>query len=231
MYVPIGVPRRRLPSPSERLPAGRHGFSREAVARHQHDRILAAVAESVARSGYAAMTVEDIVARAGLSRRTFYEHFRGGKEEAFLAAYDSAIARVMAQVRTAFDGAATLQDRMADPLRAFLAFIVAEPAYSQMCVVEVLAAGPQALARRDAALKMFVALIEEAARSLPPARRPPPLTAETIVGGIYEVIYSRILAGQTATIPDLLPALLYSALLPYVGAEEALAEYRRRAAA
>jgi AcrR family transcriptional regulator len=228
VYVCDTVPETPRRSDAQRLPSGRHGLSREEVARNQRDRIVLAVAEAVAAVGYAAMTVEDIVARAGLSRRTFYEHFRGGKEEAFLASFDAGVARLLERVQAAYDAAPTLEDRLADALNAFLTFVAGEPAFALMCVVQVLAAGPRALERRDAALRMFVALIADAERELPQARRPPPLTAETIVGGIYEIVYSRILAGQAASLPGLLPALLYSALVPYVGHEAALAEYRRR---
>jgi AcrR family transcriptional regulator len=223
------VTKRPLDDANARLPAGRHGLSRAEVARHQRERILLAVAAAATDVGYAAMTVEDIVARAGLSRRTFYEQFRGGKQEAFLAAYDDAAARLIERVRTAFDAAPTLVERVADSLRAFLDFVASEPEFSQMCIVQVLAAGPDALERRDAAMKLFVALIEEAARELPAEERPPPLTAQTIVGGVYEVVYGRILEGRAPSVPDLLPGLLYSALLPYFGYDVALEEYRRRA--
>jgi hypothetical protein len=52
------------------------------------------------------------------------------------------------------------------------------------------------------------------------------VTAETVVGGVYEVIYARVVTNRTAELPDLLPALLYSVLLPFVGTEVAGAEYR-----
>ena len=38
-----------------------------------------------------AMTVEDVLSVAGVSRRTFYQHFKN-KEEAFLGAYDAVMA-------------------------------------------------------------------------------------------------------------------------------------------
>jgi AcrR family transcriptional regulator len=229
-YVPDTLPDARTPPDPRRLQPGRHGLSREAVARNQRERIMLAVAEAAAAGGYVAMTVEDVIGRAGVSRRTFYEHFPAGKHEAFLRAYDDAIARAMAAVRLASDAAITLRDRVADSLAAFLAFVAAEPALAEMCIVEVLAAGPEAIARRDQALARFVALIEELAGALPEEDRPPPLTARLIAGGVYEVLSSRILRGEAAAAPALLPELLYSALLPYFGYEIALEEYRRRSA-
>ena len=53
------------------------------------------------------------------------------------------------------------------------------------------------------------------------------MAIEAIVGGIYEVIYSRVTSQRTHELPTLLPSLLHSALLPFVGAEVAEAEYQR----
>src|SRR5258708_16794739 len=74
------------------LPSGRHGLSRSFVAANQSERILSAVAQAAAELGYAEMSVEAIIARAGVSRRTFYEHFRN-MENAFRAAYHSVLRR------------------------------------------------------------------------------------------------------------------------------------------
>ena len=95
-----------------------------------------------------------------------------------------------------------------------------------MCIVEVLAAGPEAIKRRNAAMRAFAALIEDDARELLGDSAPPSLTAETIVGGIYEVVYTRVLRGQLRDLPSLLPDLTYSALLPYLGPEAAAHERR-----
>ena len=46
------------------LPAGRHGYSREQVAHHQRERLIAGLAEAVAEKGYAAVTLTDIVGHA-----------------------------------------------------------------------------------------------------------------------------------------------------------------------
>src|SRR6516164_3645667 len=85
-YAQAEAPRRRPPQ----LPSGRHGLLRSFVAANQRERILSAVAEAVAELGYAEMSVEAVITRAGVSRRTFYEHFKN-KEDAFLAAYDTAV--------------------------------------------------------------------------------------------------------------------------------------------
>jgi AcrR family transcriptional regulator len=183
---------------------------------NQRERIMAAVAEVVSLVGYADMSVENIVVTSGVSRRTFYDHFKS-KEDAFLAAYDAVSVQLVQAVQEAFADNDTFQGRVRDCLGAFLGFVASEPAFADMCIVEVMAAGPEAVARRNAAMRAFVALIQRGADEAGGGRRPPALTAETIVGGIYEVVYARILEGEGETLPDLLPDLAYALLLPFVG--------------
>jgi AcrR family transcriptional regulator len=194
---------------------------------NQRQRILSAVAEAVSQVGYAAMTVEDIIRVAGVSRRTFYEHFKS-KEEAFLVSYDDISAQLMDAVVAAFDRADSFITRVEDCMRAYLTLLAARPAYANMCIVEVLVAGPTAIGRRNAVMHQFMELIDRGAdEELPKTGRPPPLTSETLVGGIHEVTYARVLRGETAQLPALLPDLTFSVLLPYMGRDVATAHYRK----
>lgn len=208
------------------LPPGRHGLGREVVATNQRDRILAAVAEVVSMAGYAQTTVEEIVVTAGVSRRTFYDNFRN-REHAFLAAYDATTERLEALLQKAFSEHSGFPARARACLATLLGFVAAEPALADMCIVEVMAAGPEALARRNRAARAFTALIERAATESRGTAQPTALTAETIVGGVYEVIYSRVLEGRGDELPALLPDLTYTVLLPYLGREAATKERRK----
>ena len=61
------------------------------------------MAQVVAEKGYPATTVADVVERAGVSRRTFYEQFQD-KEACFLAAYDVGLAVVLGRIQAAVEG-------------------------------------------------------------------------------------------------------------------------------
>jgi AcrR family transcriptional regulator len=69
-----------------RLPPGRHGLPRELVRRNQRERLIAGATKAVEERGFAKATVSDIVRHAGISRKTFYEHF-ANKEECLEIAY------------------------------------------------------------------------------------------------------------------------------------------------
>jgi AcrR family transcriptional regulator len=213
----------------QRLPRGRHGLPRRFIVHNQRERMLLAVAEAVAEQGYPATTVADIIARARLSRRTFYEHF-SDKEECFLAAYDTVVEQLLAGVGHAYEQADGWTQKVHDGLRAFLGALKAEPAFARMCIVEVVAAGPEARGRRDAAMRVFVDFLEPGRAEAPKGVAVPELAGEMVVGGLYEVIYTRLLRNGGEELLDLLPELLYCALVPYVGhraAEKAVADTAR----
>jgi AcrR family transcriptional regulator len=125
------------------------------VAESQHTRLLEAVGRSVAEKGYAATTIDDIVRGAGVSKKTFYEHFQD-KLGCFLAAYEAASDELYEHVRAAQDGVAssgadakTWLARTHAGIHAYLRWLAAEPALARVFLIEVAAAGPEALARRE----------------------------------------------------------------------------------
>ncbi|MGN6188785.1 MAG: TetR/AcrR family transcriptional regulator [Conexibacter sp.] len=217
----------------ERLPRGRHGLPRRFIVHNQRERMLLAVAEAVAEQGFATTTVADIIARARLSRRTFYEHF-ADKEECFLAAYDTVVEQLLSAVGQAYEQAEGWTQKVHDGLETFLAYLAAEPAFARMCIVEVVAAGPEARSRRDAAMRVFVDFLEPGQAEAPREVRVPACAAEVVVGGIYEIIYSRLQRNAANELIEMLPELLYCALVPYIGhaaADRAVATARQHAGA
>ena len=72
------------------LPWGPQALPRETVAEHQRERLFKAMVEAVNERGFVATTISDLVTRAGISRRSFDEHFQN-KEECLLATYDTIV--------------------------------------------------------------------------------------------------------------------------------------------
>lgn len=204
----IGRPgrRRRPTAPHDaQLPSGRHGLSPRFVADNQRDRIVEALVDVVFSLGYPAASVERVSARAGVSRRTFYEQF-DGKEDAFVRTCDEAAAKLYARVDAARTTGTTASEQLHAGLAALLDGLAREPRVAHMCVVGILSAGPAAIERRDAHNAGFARLLEEIARGQGGAPLPP-LTAEGIVGAVHDVVYKRIAAGETSTLPALLDDL------------------------
>ena len=184
-----------------------------------------ATIDATSASGYARTNVEGIVRGAGVSRRTFYELF-ANKHDAFLAAFDAAAEALLATVERATARETTFEGKVVAGFRSFLETLAASPGPAQVCIVEALAAGPDAIERRTEAMGAFARLIEDNAPPRGPGVALPAITAEMIVGGVYDTIFRRLAAGRVAELPGLVPDVIELALLPYVGPERAAAQAR-----
>jgi AcrR family transcriptional regulator len=203
----------------ERLPRGRHGLPREYVAQNQRERLLAALAECLAEKGYERTTVASIGKRAGVSKSDFYKHFES-KDACFVAAYDGAVERIRGQTIEACAGDPDWARRVLVALRSLLDMLAAEPAQAQLVLVEGLRAGRGVYDRYQVALQGFVPLLREGAPVPANGQAPPEATDEAVVGGIASLLARRVLAGETAHLPELLPDVAEFALTPYLGTEE-----------
>lgn len=209
------------------LPAGRHGFSREQVAHHQRERLIAGVAVAVAAKGYATVTLTDIVRAARVSRRVFYANFES-KEECFLAAFDAVAEHLRELVTEAAAPPGRWPDRALAALRAALAFLASEPDLARLCLVESLGAGPAAVARFGAAMAEIEAPLRRGRAERPAGERPlPDSTEEATAGALVSLLQRKVAAGEAARLESLLPACAEFVFAPYLGAAEA----SRRAAA
>ena len=209
----------RTPQATRAQP-GKHALSREFIAQHQRARIIAALAGETVEKGYRAVTVADIVRRAGIARNTFYENF-SSKEDCFLAACDYAVKEAKGRVVDAASRVDAWPQRVGAGLTAFLEYVASEPALARTCIVEALSAGPAAVERYERSIQAFVPLFQLGREAAPNGEVLPDTLEETIVGGIFWILYQRIIMGQVEQIRDLLDQLVEFSLTPYLGAEVA----------
>ena len=187
---------------------------REFVAVRKRRRIMDAMAELTAEQGYEATKIADIVKRAAVARKTLYDNF-DGKEEVFLAAFDSAVEELGTQLDEACAAAAgDWGERVEAGLQVVLDFVATRPHVARMCVVEAVSATPAASARYDEALESFV---ERLRRSAPPGTGLPATIEESLVGGVAWILHQQIRRGEAEQALDLLPELSDFVLSPYRG--------------
>jgi AcrR family transcriptional regulator len=164
------------------------------------------MAQAVAEHSYGATTIAHVVSHAGVSRKTFYEHFRD-KEHCFLAMYDTGIAFVLGRLTEALEAAEDPRERLVSGLREFLTVLADEPAFCRSIVLEVYAAGPIGLARRRAVLQVFAGRyleVNRQARDENPDVQP--LSGDValgLVGAILECVSTRVEEGRTAELAEL----------------------------
>ena len=187
-------------SPGGRLfaEAERHADGHEQLSQIQRARILAAMTEVVSCDGVGRATAARVVARSGVSRRTFYEQFVD-REDCFLAAFDYAIERIAAVVVPAYREPPKWHERVRAGLVQLLWFLEREPNVARLVVVEALGAGPRALERRRQGIAQIVAVLDSEGREAKAGEGPSPLTGEGVVGGVLSLIHARLAPGATLT--------------------------------
>jgi AcrR family transcriptional regulator len=193
-------------------PRGRHAPPLEVRQDRQRSRLFAAAAAVFARNGYADATAEAIAREAGMSKATFYEHFRN-KEECILALFDAAIDVVVEGIARAVGehGADTAEGRVGAAVHVFLEVLAAFPDQAQTLLVEIIGAGPQAMERRDAALGRVADYIDAANKADAEAgdvrRLASRYDAYAIVGAIVELASRQIRTQDPKDILELEPVV------------------------
>ncbi|HEY4811132.1 MAG TPA: TetR/AcrR family transcriptional regulator [Solirubrobacteraceae bacterium] len=191
----------------------------------QRMRIVSAMVAVVCERGVALATVGDVVAKAGVSRKTFYEIF-DDREDCLLAAIDQTVERVSERVKAACVARRrSWIDCTRAGLLSLLHFCDQEPALARLCVVDSVAAGPEVLDRRKELLKQLARVVDEGRTAA--RREPPPLAAEGVVGGVLGVIHGRLVVLDGTSFIEMLGPLMSFIVLPYRGAGIAHRELHR----
>jgi AcrR family transcriptional regulator len=211
-------------------PAGRDELGRERVSEIQRARILAAMVEMVSERGAANTRVVHVVARSGVSRRTFYELFED-REDCFLAAFEEGIALIANDVVPAYERPGRWRERIRASLLALLRFLDHDPGIARLVVVESLGAGAGALEHRSRVLAQVIAAVEEGRSEAKAGADPPPLTAEGVVGAAVSMVHTRLLEDGRTPLVEFVNPLMALIVLPYLGAAASARELARPAPA
>jgi AcrR family transcriptional regulator len=203
----------------------------------QRARMIAALVAVAAERGSAQLTVAHIVARSGVSRRTFYEHFED-RETCFLAAFEEAVRRGAKRVLPAFAAGGDRRARVRGGQAALLEFLDDEPGLGRLCVVEALGAGTAALECRERVVEVLIDVADEGRALARGSASPTRLTAEGVVGAVLAVLHARLADRASSSaghrrdgsqLSSLLGPLMGIVVLPYLGPAAAARESSRTA--
>jgi AcrR family transcriptional regulator len=200
--------------------------------------MVAAAVELVREHGYRGLDVEAVVARAKVSRRTFYE-LLGDRERCFTIVLEEIVSRVGVAVRFAFETAAPTDRRMGvrAALETLVTFVEDERGLGAALIVDSLAAGPAALSYRARVLQEAIAILDEgpavgavgavgAAAGV--SGEPLPLSAEWVVTAAVGMIHSRLAAqAERGALVELVNPLMALTVLPFAGPRAAEDERAR----
>jgi AcrR family transcriptional regulator len=193
--------------------------SPDSTATDQRRRIIAASVAEFTHRGYDRTTVELVIQRAGVSRRTFYDVFRS-KDDVFCTVHRMALELLAERVGVACESERDWPQKVAAGLAAALDWLAKEPGFSRLIVGGPFTAGPRAAYCHDLLVAHF-------APGLRPGRDAasielPPALEEMLLAGIAGLLALRLEGGELSSVTSLLPELIELVLTPYIGAEEAV---------
>jgi AcrR family transcriptional regulator len=170
-------------------------------------RAVAAMAEAVGEQGYAGTTVEDILSRAGMSRRTFYQLFRN-REDCFLATYDAALTEVMERLAVAHGGnGGRWTGQVEAALEALFEYLASEPGLARVWLVEAPSLGAAGIERHERTMRR---LAERLAGLRPDGSGnggQATVEFEASIGAVHRVVQARLLSGRADELRELAPHL------------------------
>ena len=198
---------------------------RELSAAAERQAILDALIAIAAEHGYAETTIETILDRAGLDRPAFDRHFRG-KYDCFLSAWQEINESCMREMLEAYNSREEWPDRLRAVACEIVEGLCGNPSRAAFSI-EVLATGDAARARRDMTMRVLASLIDAGRNEMEDPEAVPHTTAEALAGAAYGQVYSKVVRGAAADLPELVPQLMSAAVLPYLGMEAAMDELSR----
>jgi AcrR family transcriptional regulator len=212
----LGAPAARTGGPARR----ERDVSRSFLIHSRRERILDAVANLTAESGYTAVTVERIAREAGVSAAAFHEHF-AGREDAFLVAYELGHSKAIAIVERAFVAEISWRAGVRAGISALFDFLAAEPSFAHLALVEAIIATRRSAERSRRGVSAYAQMLLPGLQQAHTGSGQPAVTIEAITGGIFELCASYAQRGRIAELSELVPRATYFALAPFIGAEEA----------
>jgi len=200
--------------------------SRWSVAQIQRARLIAAFIAAVEANDYRTLTVADVISRAHVSRKTFYDVF-DNVDGCFSAVFDETVEHARELVREAYASQPGWRAGMRAALSSLLVAMEQERGLARMCVVESMVAGSPVLERRAELLAQAAAAIDRGRELATRRYEPPPLTAEALAGGLATLLHTRLLKQDPAPLTDLLGPMMSMIVAPFLGQRAAGTELRQ----
>lgn len=186
----------------------------------QRRRIIDAMVISCAEKTYAETTISDVVSAASISRTTFYKRF-DDKRACFDAALDHCIGEVQAVAAASVTPADSPPEAVRKTSAAVLELLAAKPALANLLGAEAVAVEPRVVGR-------YRSLLIPALKALwgPGRERDAKMSPDLAFSRAQLLVFSQIAAGRIRRLPELQPEVVYLALAPFTGHDEAVRQAR-----
>jgi len=186
-------------------------LSDDVILRFRRIRLTDAMAEACAANGYAATTVDEIVALARSSRATFYDSYPN-KEALFVDLLERGFDEVTELTEAACATSESSEQGLHRALAAALGWIDTHRSIAHACLVDAPTAGEHALELQLEGLDRFASLLSGHS---PGDLRRPAATAGLLVDGVVSILRFWLVGGQRNLDPELIEGLDLFLRLPF----------------
>lgn len=202
----------------------RHNYAGRSVQERRAERralFLEAGLTVFAEKTYAASSISDVCAAAGLSRRQFYEQYTG-REALLVDVYDHVQQRARAAFREGLTGAASAEPRtlIESGMRAYVHAITDDPRCVRVAFVEIVGVSDAVERHRAQVRDEWGAVVAQTAAAVPGVRTPPggwQLAMAAFIGAVNGAVHRWSQQDPRPPVNDLLEvlsALLLALVLP-----------------
>jgi AcrR family transcriptional regulator len=181
---------------ARRLPPGPHGLPPELVERNQRERLIAAMAEVCAESGYGNTSVTDVARHAGVSTASFYRQFRD-KRECMLASFKELFGRLLGEVERACEAEPELEEKAKVGIRTAAALLAGDPPTARLLAVEIGAVGIEGVRLQHEAIEQLAVRLREAREPGIAASSQVPSAEWAAVAAMTALIARRVAEGES----------------------------------
>ena len=196
----------------------------------RRDILLDAVLLELSRTGYAELSVQGVLADTGVSESEFESEF-GEKDAALFAAYRRLSERVVDEAMGSCSDDERWPERIRSGLKALLEMLAAEPEMARVLIRSFPGIRPATYQCYVDLLARFVPAMH-AGRDYSGVDEELPSSVELLaVGAAETLIFVEIDAGRADRLPGMLPEILFTILVPFIGPERAAEEMQSAATA
>jgi AcrR family transcriptional regulator len=192
----------------------------------QRARIRQALLDLCFERGFTALGLDDLLERAEVDRPAFERHY-GDLENCFYLTYAEALEGFRRRAARARARAGSWRERVRVTAYALYRFIADDDKLRRLTTAEVRAGGERVQLLFGEEVEALFDLIDEGRRELADPESLTRATAEQVGGGIFNQIY--VAGSRGGSMPPeraIIPELMYSVVLPYLGDEAAREELR-----
>ncbi|HXP29029.1 MAG TPA: TetR/AcrR family transcriptional regulator [Solirubrobacteraceae bacterium] len=207
-----------------RKPSG--SLARKQAQLQQRVRLALAMIDSIGDDGYRATRVADVIARAGVSRKTFYENFEN-KQELLLWTFDVIAAELTRRLEGAYRETDGWPGRVEAAIGALFGSAIENPGALRLSLLEIAAAGPPGIERRERSIGRYERFLHDALSLAPGEGTVSDTILKAVIGGFNRVLYRRVQGDEAAVLMALVPDLSTWAASYYPAPPSMLVEPKR----